>query len=143
MWRSCELTLLSASRRFLMPVLTNPKHERFAQELAKGKTGDEAYVVAGYKRNADNASRLKGDERIRGRIDEILGKAAEKVGVSRERILTELSLIAYAELGNEFVKANDKRAACMDLAKIEGYIVEKSEVGKPGDFERLSYDELR
>lgn len=30
-----------------MPALPNAKHERFAQELAKGKTGDEAYVAAG------------------------------------------------------------------------------------------------
>lgn len=30
-----------------MTALSNPKHERFAQELAKGKTATEAYVVAG------------------------------------------------------------------------------------------------
>lgn len=30
-----------------MPVLDNAKHERFAQELAKGKTADEAYKEAG------------------------------------------------------------------------------------------------
>jgi phage terminase small subunit len=34
-----------------MPVLSNPKHERFAQELAKGKTADEAYQLAGCKPN--------------------------------------------------------------------------------------------
>ena len=32
-----------------MPALTNPKHERFAQELAKGKPAYEAYVLAGHK----------------------------------------------------------------------------------------------
>lgn len=30
-----------------MPALDNPRHERFAQELAKGKTADEAYQTAG------------------------------------------------------------------------------------------------
>jgi len=30
-----------------MPALGNPRHERFAQELAKGKTADEAYEIAG------------------------------------------------------------------------------------------------
>ena len=28
-----------------MPVLPNPRHERFAQELAKGKSADAAYVA--------------------------------------------------------------------------------------------------
>ena len=31
-----------------MPLLDNPKHEIFAQELAKGTTADEAYARAGY-----------------------------------------------------------------------------------------------
>lgn len=33
-----------------MTALSNPKHERFAQELAKGKTADEAYVSSGLER---------------------------------------------------------------------------------------------
>jgi phage terminase small subunit len=32
-----------------MSALDNPKHERFAQELAKGKSQVEAYAEAGYK----------------------------------------------------------------------------------------------
>ena len=32
-----------------MPTLRNPRHERFAQELATGKTADAAYVLAGYR----------------------------------------------------------------------------------------------
>ena len=32
-----------------MPLLDNPKHEIFAQELAKGTSQKEAYVSAGYK----------------------------------------------------------------------------------------------
>ena len=35
-----------------MPTLQNPRHERFAQELAAGKTADAAYVLAGYKETA-------------------------------------------------------------------------------------------
>ena len=110
-----------------MTTLSNPKWERFAQELAKGKTGDEAYVLAGYKENRHNASRLKTSETVSRRLDEILGKAAQKVGVTRERILAELTKIADAPLSDEFVKVADKRAACMDIAKLEGWIVEKTE----------------
>ena len=32
-----------------MGILANPRHERFAQALAKGKTATEAYVEAGYE----------------------------------------------------------------------------------------------
>lgn len=31
-----------------MPVLKNQRHERFAQELAKGKSATDAYLAAGY-----------------------------------------------------------------------------------------------
>jgi hypothetical protein len=37
----------------LMDLLDNPKHERFAQELAKGKSATEAYKEAGYSGSSD------------------------------------------------------------------------------------------
>jgi phage terminase small subunit len=40
-----------------MPILENPKHERLAQEHAKGKAADEAYQLAGYTENRGNAAR--------------------------------------------------------------------------------------
>jgi len=52
--------------------------ERFAQALAQGKTANEAYALAGYKGNDGNASRLKGNERISARVQEIVGSAAER-----------------------------------------------------------------
>lgn len=57
-----------------MPALENPKHERFAQELAKGKTADEAYVIAGYKKNRGNASTLKQDQSILDRVSDLLSE---------------------------------------------------------------------
>lgn len=47
-----------------MPALTNPRHERFAQGLAKGKTQAEAYADAGYKPSEPNASRLTSNEKV-------------------------------------------------------------------------------
>lgn len=55
-----------------MPALENQRHERFAQELAKGRTADEAYVTAGYKQNRGNASTLKQDQSILDRVSELL-----------------------------------------------------------------------
>jgi phage terminase small subunit len=52
--------------------LSNPKHERFAQELAKGKTAEESYALAGFSPNRGNASVLKHKQSILDRVSEIL-----------------------------------------------------------------------
>jgi phage terminase small subunit len=81
-----------------MPVLANPRHERFAQALHDGKTADEAYVIAGFQRNSGNAIRLKGNERIRKRVDELLEEKAALHGITKERVLAELGKIAFANI---------------------------------------------
>jgi hypothetical protein len=58
--------------------LPNNKHELFAQGLAKGLSADAAYQAAGYKPHRGNAARLRANEIIQRRVDEILGNAAEK-----------------------------------------------------------------
>ena len=55
-----------------MPVLRNPRHEKFAQALAKGKTATEAYVEAGYKGDRKAASNLWTKMDIRERVSAIL-----------------------------------------------------------------------
>ena len=55
-----------------MPVLENPKHERFAQALAAGKTAVDAYEVAGYRRNRGHAATLRKNPKLLKRVDEIL-----------------------------------------------------------------------
>src|SRR6266478_3084311 len=72
--------------------LANLRHERFAQALAQGKAANEAYAQAGYRANDGNASRLKGNERISARVQEIVGRAAERAEVSLERVLRELAM---------------------------------------------------
>src|SRR6185437_5880057 len=83
-----------------MPVLSNAKQERFAQELAKGKTADEAYVLAGYAENRGNAIRLKANERVAERVAEITGRAADKAEVTAARVLEELAKIGFTDLAD-------------------------------------------
>ncbi len=66
-------------------ILKNPRHERYAQELAEGKTADEAYRLAGFKPDGDNASTLKANQSILDRVAEIVGKAAERAEVSSRK----------------------------------------------------------
>jgi len=61
-----------------MPVLPDPKHEAFAQCLAKGMTSDKAYQEAGYKPNRGNATRLKANENVQARVKELLEVTASK-----------------------------------------------------------------
>lgn len=98
-----------------MPALSSAKHERFAQLVAEGKTGVDAYLEAGHKVDRKvagvNASRLLKKPDIKARIEELLAQrlaieetataqaltvAAEELGLSKERILREMSAIAFA-----------------------------------------------
>ena len=124
-----------------MPVLSNHKWEIFAQELAKGKTGDEAYRLAGYKQNKDNASRLKANESILGRIREIQERGAIRAEVTVASVLNELE--EARQLAMSISQPAAATAAAMGKAKVKGLIVERKEVGAPGDFDRMSDDELR
>lgn len=112
-----------------MPVLDNHKHELFAQGVAKGKTQTQAYIDAGYSENgADvSASRLLGDARVQGRVDELLQKAANKTVLTIERLT--LDLLRIAGKGEELGEASGlsvARASIMDAAKLNGLVVDKA-----------------
>ena len=92
-----------------MPVLANPRHERFAQELAKGKTADAAYVSAGYRENRHNAATLNRKKHISTRVSELLERARkieviateraiERLAISKERVLAELAKIGFSDI---------------------------------------------
>ena len=68
-----------------MPLLTNSKHEQFAQLVAKGASATKAYVSAGYsKAGADaSASRLLRNARVCSRIEELKAAICERV-IARE-----------------------------------------------------------
>lgn len=98
-----------------MPVLENPKHERFAQELAKGATATDAYVIAGYKNNDGNASKLAA--KVQGRVKEITGKAAEKAGVTVQRILTELAKLGFSNM-QDYMRAGHDGDPVLDFSAL-------------------------
>ncbi len=59
--------------------LKNTRHERFAQELAKGSTIIGAYEAAGYKPDPGAASRLSRNANVQARCEELKARIAEKV----------------------------------------------------------------
>lgn len=112
-----------------MPALDNPRHERFAQELAKGKSADEAYQEAGYKANDGNCIRLKGNERVAARIAELQERAAMRTEVTIAGLTRELleAVSAAKANPNEAAMINAWRQSVMDIAKLNGLVTDKTE----------------
>jgi phage terminase small subunit len=123
-----------------MPALENARHERFAQELAKGKSQADAYCAAGYKPSRSAAARLAADVNICARLAEITERAAVRAEISvasltaRLMRLIEVSeatgIMKNAETG-EVVATSPKhlsvaRNAIMDAAKLNGLVIDKS-----------------
>jgi hypothetical protein len=76
-----------------MPTLKNPRHERFAQLRASGKSGSEAYRIIFGKdaRNADvHADQLMKMPGVRERIEELKTEAVDKCSLSREAYIKSL-----------------------------------------------------
>lgn len=166
-----------------MPILDNPKWERFAQLRAQGTTIDEAFVQAGYSRNRGNAARLNANESVVARVKELLGAHEERVSVTKSRVIEELARMGFANMvdyisttstGEAYVdlsrltreqaaaiteittetymdgagedarevkkvklKLADKRGALAEINKMMGWIIQRSEVGAPGDFDEV------
>jgi phage terminase small subunit len=85
-----------------MPILENPRHELFAQALAKGETVTDAYEIAGYEPTQSSASRLRADEAVSARVEELLEDAARVAGIDTVRVLKELGRLGFADLRQAF-----------------------------------------
>lgn len=81
-----------------MPILSNARHERFAQLLAEGKSADEAYSAAGFAPNRGNAATLKAKQSISDRVREILNRGAERAEITQEMVLRELAKIGFSDI---------------------------------------------
>jgi phage terminase small subunit len=108
-----------------MGPLRNTKHERFAQELAEGKSMSEAYEAAGYKPNRSHASRLVAKGNIKGRVAELQDAAAAETQVTVESLINEA-----ADIQERATKAGQYSAAIAALvakAKLAGRWMERAE----------------
>ena len=107
-----------------MGLLTNVRHERFAQEIVKGTPVRKAYTIAGYPANRGNASRLRLHQGIKARIDELRAQktaavelatltAAERAGVDQYWVLRNLRRNAVMA-----ARVGDRAAAARSLELI-------------------------
>jgi phage terminase small subunit len=113
-----------------MTMLRNPRHERFAQERAMGKSQREAWQIANGSLNKSGAysSRLAAQPHVAARIRELRAEyeAAEKQAletvvarfeVTTGRVLAELAKIAFANIA-DYVDLDRKGEPNPDLSAL-------------------------
>jgi hypothetical protein len=123
-----------------MPALKNGRWEIYAQEIAKGETQMCAYAKAGYEPDDGNACRLTGNHRVKQRIAELQQCAQER---------TQITVANLVDAANEIrgLAIRDKQysaavGAVKEMGILTGLRIDRREVGSPGEFDRLSDDEL-
>ena len=104
-----------------MPVLLNPRHERFCQELAKAVTLEKAHKNAGFSGNRGNAFTLSNKAYIQLRLAEIikqkneverkaLARVTRRLEISKTRIIEEFAWVAFAT-AESYIDLQDGRAS--------------------------------
>lgn len=103
--------------------LKNARHERFAQELAKGKSQVDAYKAAGFKPHTSAAARLFANVSITERVAELSSRAAEKAVVTVADIAAQLD--EDREFARGLKQASAAVSASMGKAKVLGLVVNR------------------
>ncbi len=100
----------------------------------------KAYKDAGYVPIEQNASRMMSYDEVSQRIMELqqisVGKFATEKETVRQMFMANYSLAIKA---NNLAAAN---VAADKLARLDGHMVDRKEIGGPGDFANLSDAEL-
>jgi phage terminase small subunit len=114
--------------------LKNARHERFAQELAKGKSQVDAFTLAGYAAKGAaaraNSSRLLTDANVANRVAELKGRAAERAVTTAADIAQQLD--EDRQFARELKQAAAAVSASMGKAKVLGLIIDRAKVEHDG-----------
>jgi hypothetical protein len=125
--------------------LANQRHEIFAHGLARGLTGREAFLEAGYRKNDGNTSRLANNEKVVRRVNELKELVARMRNLSTHKIvLTEQWVIEQLIgvcLDARSLDRPDGASAnkALHLLGLQmGMFIEKKEYGHAGEFDGLT-----
>ncbi len=157
------------TKHHAMPPLPNPKWEQICQERAKGETMADSYTSVGLKRVAQTIHLFFKKPEIIARIREIQNarikrefdaseNAARSLSIDKRWVLERLKYNAErclrgqpvldtngVQIPGKFTGKPDAMGAnrALHLIGLElGMFIERHEIGGPGDFARLSDDEL-
>lgn len=111
-----------------MAPLRNGRRERFAQLVAEGNAAADAYAEAGFRADRQNAHRLANTRDVRARITELQERGAMRAEITLADVTANLKRIAEAaEKEGGAPGLSVARAPWMDVAKLNGLVVDKSE----------------
>ena len=104
-----------------MPLLSNSRHEKFAQHVANGKSAAIAYVCAGYENigAGQNGHRLMKKDDVKARIAELMGRAEDKADITRGEIIKILA--NYARSHPDDYPHDTRLRAIQQLTKMTGW----------------------
>ena len=115
-----------------MPVLKNPRHERFAQGIAKGKSHFDAYAYAGFATSTDkdgtrsNAGKVAKRPEVEARVTELQAKQAKRIGITVDDLVSELQdMLALAKRVKHPAAGV---GAILAKGKLLGLVVDRAEI---------------
>lgn len=129
-----------------MPILDSVHHERFCQQIAKGKHQREAYRRAGLGLDSNDevadacASRLRAQPEVQDRISELQYNAAELAEITRKDILIQLQDDHHAARFQKQIAAAIKATELLGR-ETANMFVDRKEI-KAGPLESISVGEL-
>lgn len=127
-----------------MGKLANLKYELIAQDVVKGATPEEACVTAGLKGDRSNAWRIVRRPEVTARVAELQAKSAERTLVTMEKISERLlAIVEKAEKADDAPLLSVARATLMDVAKLHGFVTDKTATKLSGDAENPIRTETR
>lgn len=124
-----------------MPILQNSRHEKFAQLVASGKSGQSAYVEAGYavQGAAQSSYTLLRKPDVADRIDELKQRTEAKADITRGEIIQILAAYARNDYDVGATYTHDVRLkAIAQLTKMTGWDApDKVELGASNELTEL------
>ena len=97
----------------------NSRHEIFAREYVKDLNGTRAAIAAGYAKTTARAtaSRLLTNSNIQGLVASLTKKHADKLDLSAEKVLSELSSMGFSNM-LDYIKTTEEGSAYVDLSNL-------------------------
>lgn len=93
------------------------RRERFAQELAKGKSARQAYEDAGYRPHKAHGNRLRNQPDIQARYNELIASSVQRTEVTAAGVIKELAQLAFANFA-DFMKVGPDGQPWLDFSKL-------------------------
>lgn len=124
-----------------MPILENPRQEKFCQLRATGMTLEQAYAEAGYKADAKNAERMTKNDGVKARILELQAETVERFEVTVETIARQLDEdrdFAYA-----CKQPGAAATATIAKAKLFGLMVDRNTINVTHNYSMMTIEELK